>query len=109
MTKALVTGMLGSLVLAAVAAVPVLAAEPHAPQPYVVLVGVSNYEDKQILPRPHAEADVQALYDLLTDKGRLGVDGSHIRLLLGSADSKRQSEPATHQNILKALHWAVSK
>jgi C-terminal peptidase prc len=76
---------------------------PH--QPYVVLVGVSNYADPQILPRPHAEADVKALYDIFSNKDYLGADAEHIKLLLGTGDAKRHSEPATHDNILKALQW----
>lgn len=106
MTKALFRGVLGAVVALA-AVFPAFAEEKHAPQPYVVLVGVSKYQDPQILARPHAEDDVKALYDLLTDKDRLGVDGEHVKLLLGSADSKRNSEPATHEHILKALRWAV--
>ena len=55
---------------------------------------VSQYEDQQIKPRPHAEADAQALYDLFTNKDYLGVDADHIRLLLGSPDQQRKSQPA---------------
>src|SRR6476646_10284447 len=36
-------------------AAPVRAADEPA-QPYIVLVGISNHADKQILPRPTAEA-----------------------------------------------------
>ena len=42
--------------------------EGKKPQPYVVIVGVSNYADKEILSRPHAEDDAKALFDLFTDK-----------------------------------------
>jgi carboxyl-terminal processing protease len=67
-------------------------------QPYVVLVGISNYADNQIKPRPHAEDDAKALFELLTDKKYLvGADAEHSRLLLG--------KDATHDNILKALRW----
>jgi len=108
MTKALLRGVLGILALAVATAGVVRAEGPKASQPYVVLVGVSQYADPQILPRPHAEADVKAFYDLFTDKSRLGVEPSQVKLLLGGADSKRQSEPATHANVLKALHWAAA-
>jgi C-terminal peptidase prc len=94
--------------MALAAAWPARAAAQAQSQPYVVLVGISDYADKQIKPRPHAEADAKALYDLFTDKGHLGADGDHVRLLLGSADAKRHSEPATHENITKALRWAAS-
>jgi C-terminal peptidase prc len=76
-------------------------------QSYVVLVGIGNYQDPQILPRKHAEADAKALYDVFTNKDYLGVDPSHIKLLLGTPDPKRNSQPATRENILKALAWAT--
>jgi C-terminal peptidase prc len=79
-----------------------------APQAYVVLVGISDYTDKAIKPRPHAEADVKALYDIFTSKDYMGADGKHVRLLLGKPDEARHSEPATRENILKALKWAAS-
>ena len=74
-------------------------------QTYVVLVGIDKYQDPQIKARAHAEADAQALYDLVTSKGHLGVPAANIKLLLGSADEKRSSETATRANILKALTW----
>lgn len=83
------------------------AAEERA-QPYIVLVGIDKYADAQIKPRTHAEADAQAMYDLFTNKVFLGVDPTHVKLLLGSADDKRKAETATHANILKAIHWATS-
>ena len=74
-------------------------------QPYIVLIGIDQYADQQIKPRQFAETDVKALYDLFVSKDHLGVDGKHIKLLLGKADEKRKSEPATKENILKALTW----
>lgn len=73
--------------------------------PYVVVVGIDKYADPQILPRKHAEADAKALYDLFTSKDHLGVEPGNIKLLLGAADEGRRSEPATRENILKALEW----
>jgi len=105
MTKALSKALLGFVLLAGFIAGRVCAAQPTQPQPYVVLVGIDKYADPQILPRRHAEADAKALYDVFTNKGTLGVDAQHIRLLLGKADDKRGSEPATRANILKALTW----
>src|SRR5712692_6223481 len=102
MTKARCMALAAGLVLALLIALPVRAAEA-TPQSYVVLVGISQYADQQIKPRPHAEADAKALYDLFTNKDYLGVDTDHIRLLLGSPNAKRNSEPATRENILKAL------
>ena len=72
------------------------AVEPPS-QPYVVLVGISKYADKQIKPRPHAEDDAKALYDLFTNKDYLGVDAEHIRLLLGKPEPSATASrpPAT--------------
>ena len=39
----------------------------------------------------------------------LGADPDHVRLLLGTPDTKRQSEPATHENIIQALRWVAGK
>jgi carboxyl-terminal processing protease len=108
MTKAKLTGLFTSLVLAVLVVVPLRAGEKRAGA-YVVLVGISQYGDKQIKPRPHADADAKALYDVFADKKYLGTPADHIRLLLGSPDEKRHSEPATHANILKALHWVASQ
>ena len=70
-------------------------AEDNSPQSYVVLIGISDYADKQIKPRPMAENDAKALYDLFTNKSFLGVEEDHVRLLLGKPDEKRK-EPARH-------------
>jgi len=80
-----------------------------APKTYAVLVGVSQYADPQIKPRRHAEADAKALYDLFTDKTYLGADKADVHLLLGAADDKHGSEPATKANILKALSDVATK
>jgi C-terminal peptidase prc len=105
MTKAMLTWSLGAVAALALA-LPVRAEEPKTSSgPYVVLVGISNYKDKQIKPRPHAEDDAKALYDLVTDPKYLGVDAKHVRLLLGTDDAGRKSEKATHKNILDACHW----
>src|SRR5262245_44394898 len=107
MTRTKLTGLLAAVVLAWCVIVPAFAAEAQ-PKPYVVLVGVGEYADKQIKPRPHAEADAKALYDLFTHKDYLAADVKQVRLLLGSPDRQRKSEPATHENIVKALNWAVT-
>lgn len=107
MTKAKWTGRLAALALVFLAGLGVRASEPQT-HPYVVLVGISQYADPQIKPRPHAEDDAKALYDLFTNKEYLGVEPDHVRLLLGKPDEKRKSEPATHDNILKSLHWVAT-
>lgn len=114
MFKALTRSVVASLVLLALV-IPLRAAEEKPKDkdkengkthPYIVLVGINDYADKQILPRKHAEQDAQALYDIFTSKDYLGVEPDNIKLLLGKADEKRKSEPATHANIMKALRWA---
>lgn len=107
MTKGLFVGLLAGLLGAAIFAGPVRAAE-EKPKAFIVLVGIDSYADKQIKARKHAEADVKALYDLFTNPKYLGVDKDHIKLLLGGKDDKHPSEAATHENIIKELHWAVS-
>src|SRR5262249_31770466 len=104
MTKAMFTGLLAGLAVALAAGLPARAAEPDkaeakASQPYVVLIGISDYADKQINSRAHAEDDAEALYDLLTNKEYLGADADHVKLLLGKEDKDRHSEPATKENI----------
>jgi C-terminal peptidase prc len=108
MTKAMLTRLLGAL-LAVLALNLSVRAEDNGgtSQPYVVLVGISNYADKQIKPRPHAEEDAKALYDLFTDPKYLGADAKHVRLLLGGEDAGRKSEKATHENVVKALQWVA--
>ncbi len=81
------------------------AEEEHPAQPYVVLVGIDQYQDAQIKTRKHAEADAKALYDLFTSKKHLGALSKNVKLLLGTPDKTRPSEPATRANILKALSW----
>ena len=117
MTRVKFAGMSVVLLALATFVVPLRAADEaktaeqaKAGKAFVVLVGIGNYEDKHIKARPHAEDDVQALYDLFTNKEYLGVGKDHIRLLLGSGkDEKRDGQPATKENILKALKWAAAE
>src|SRR5262249_12862066 len=104
------SGLLAGLVALAGAA-PGLADEPpvKAVKPartHAVPVGVGQPADKQINPRPSAEADAQALYDLFTNKDY--VDAGRAQLLLGSADASRKATLATRENILKALRDAAA-
>jgi len=108
MTRVIFTGLLGALAALFLAA-PARAAETKPAQPYVVLIGIGEYKDKAINPRPHAEDDARALYDLVTDKQQLGADADHVRLLLGSEDAKRKAKEATRANILEAVKWLRSE
>ena len=79
-------------------------------QPYVVLIGVGASKDQAIKPRPHADADARALYELLSDSKYLKCPPDHIRLLTSDAETNRthSARSATHENIVQALHWATS-
>ncbi len=66
-------------------------------RPFVVAIGIDQFNDAQIKPRRHAEADAKALVDLFLAKDELGVEKDHVKLLLG--------KDATRKNILDALHW----
>jgi carboxyl-terminal processing protease len=94
-------GLVALLFLGFVAA-PALRADEATGQPFVVVVGIDKYQDPQIKPRKHAEADAKAFYDLFASKDHLGVAKDHIKLLLGSG---KDGDQATKDNILKALQW----
>ncbi|HEY7425132.1 MAG TPA: S41 family peptidase [Gemmataceae bacterium] len=113
MTQAMLNRWLGAVLALGLLALPLRAEQPKAEQakssqPYVVLIGISNYADKQIKPRPHAEDDAKALYELFTNKKYLGVDAEHCRLLLGDSAKTPGSQPATRDNILKSLRWIAN-
>jgi carboxyl-terminal processing protease len=104
MIKRMLLGLVTGCCFLSVGAVA-RAEEDRPAQPYVVLVGIDQYQDPQIKTRKHAEADAKALYDLFTSKQHLGVGPKHIKLLLGTPDKTRPSQPATRANIMKALQW----
>ncbi len=87
-------------------------AQPPAPAPskgaYVVVVGVSDTADKTIQPRPSADADAKALFDILSDKKYLDVAPDRVKLLTSTADDKRKGAVATHEAIVKAVHDAIA-
>ncbi len=77
------------------------AAENGKPQgPYVVVVGVGEFKDAAIKPRPTADADAKALHAMLTDPKYLGVPADRAKLLL--------SGNATREAIVKAVDTALS-
>ena len=108
MNKAVLVALVSILAVGCLLFTPLRGAEQRQPEAYVVIVGISNYADKQIKPRPFAEDDAKALYDLFTNKDYVGADADHIRLLLGEQDAKRNSQTATHADIIKALHWLAT-
>ncbi len=109
MTKVMMKGLLAAACAVLALASAARAEEDRKAQPFLVVVGVSNYQDKDILSRAHAEDDAKALFDLYTNKDYYGIDADHARLLLGAEDAKRGSEPATRANIIKALQWIAKE
>ncbi|HEY3788132.1 MAG TPA: caspase family protein, partial [Urbifossiella sp.] len=83
-------------------------AATKAAGPYVVIVGAGEYLDKAIKPRPTADADAKALYDLLVDPKYLGVKPNRIKLFLSEPDAKRNGEVASHDAIVKAVDAATT-
>jgi C-terminal peptidase prc len=75
---------------------------------YVLIVGVSDTADPTIQPRPSADADAKALYDLFADKQYFDVKPERVKLLTSKEDDKRKGQKATRENIVKAVHEAVT-
>jgi carboxyl-terminal processing protease len=107
MTKVLLRGLAAFVVLAGVLAGQARAADDSKSQAYIVIVGIDEYKDTQILPRKHAEADAKLIYDVFTSPAYGGVDTARVKLLLGKDDAKRNSQSATKDNIFKSLTWVV--
>ncbi len=107
MPSSMLTRWCGVVLGALLLAFPAQAAD-EKPRSYAVVIGIDQYQDAQIKPHEHAEADARALYDLFTSKDRLGMDAAQVRLLLGKP-AESQAEPATRENILNALRWVVQK
>ena len=85
------------------------AADKPPQGPYVVVVGVSDTADPTIQPRPTADADAKAVYDLFADKKHFDVDPDRLVLLTSKEDEKRKGRKATRENIVKAVHEAAAK
>jgi len=109
LSSCLVGGLLIALAIASRAPADTPKAAPAKPRTFAVLVGISEYADKQINPRRFAEADAKALYDLFTDAQYLGVPATDVRLLLGKEDEKRGGKKATRAALLDALKWVAKE
>jgi hypothetical protein len=68
---------------------------------YLVSVGIGEFKDKAIHPRPTADTDAKALYKLLTDSKVLGVSPDRAKVLT-SAD-------ATKESVVKAIESAITE
>jgi len=112
MTKALLTCLLGGMLTTLALSQPGRADAPKPgvgkQQTYVILVGISEFADKKIKPRPNAEKDITALYKLFTDKHYLGADAKTVRLLV-SKPTDDKAEKATRANFLKAIKWVADE
>src|SRR5687767_8904852 len=76
-------------------------ADENTGRPLIVAVGIDKFQDPQIKPRKHAEADAKALVDWFVAKENLGADIDRVKLLLGSggnAPAPYPIEKATKDN-----------
>lgn len=94
---------------AALFAAPARGADKPSQGSYAVLIGVSEFDDKAIQPRPTADADAKAMYDLAADAKAMNIPADRIVLLTSTPDDKRRGRKATKENILKAVHEAIEK
>nr|BAL54184.1 protease [uncultured Planctomycetota bacterium] len=74
---------------------------------YTVIVGIDQYADPIIQPRNCAEADALALYQWLTSEQGGRVAAARVHLLLGQPAKQQGAIPATRENLLKSLRWAL--
>ena len=79
----------GIAILLSFVAPSIAADPPEKSTAYAVIVGVGEFTDKQILPRPSAVDDAQALYDVLVNPKVGDIPADHIQLLLSGTDEKR--------------------
>jgi carboxyl-terminal processing protease len=104
---------LGALAVAVVfsAAGPDARADDKAPKPHThaVVIGVGNFADSDIKPRPTADEDARTIAGLLTDKAIGQVPSENVAVLLSKADEKFAAKEATKANILAAVGDAAKK
>lgn len=102
-----------AVLLSAALWAPVIRAEEPAVKPsqghYAVLIGVGEFADPAIKPRPSAVADARAMYDFVTDRKHIGIPADRVALLITSPDAKRKSQLPQKQLILKAIQEAIEK
>ena len=77
--------------------------------PFVVVAGVDRTADTTIQPRPTADTDAKAVYDLFANPDYSGVPKDRILLLTRTADASRNGQVATRENVLSAVKRAVSE
>ena len=101
---------LTAAVVVAVSGAFARADEPAPPKgPFVVVVGIGQFADKAIEPRPTAVVDARATYQLFADKNFSDAGPGRTILLTSAPDEKAGERKATRDNVVKALHEAVEK
>jgi hypothetical protein len=101
---------LGALFLALVWTPLVWADPPDVKKgPFVVVAGVDQTADDTIQPRPTADVDAKAVYDLFKDPQYVGVPKDRLILLTRTADDARNGQVATRENVLNAVKRAVAE
>jgi len=102
MNRALLTCLtcgLAAVVALSQPGAPVARKDKDEQRTFVLIAGISTYADKEIKPRPKAEADARALYQLFTDKKY--ASGANVTLLVGNPE--KGETKATREAFLKAL------
>lgn len=102
MKRVLMAALLGGLALSVSLAAEAPVPGP-GPQKWLLMVGISSYADKDIIPRKHAETDAKALFDVFVSPDHGGVPAAHARLLLGKPGDKGKA--ATRAAFLESLKW----
>ncbi|MBX7103772.1 MAG: S41 family peptidase [Gemmataceae bacterium] len=95
--------------LAALISGLMFAAGSPAATTHAIIVGVTQTADPGIQPRVNAEADAQALHDLLMKPEYRGVPAENMHLFLGKEDVARKAQPATKEKILAGVKEVVAK
>lgn len=75
---------------------------PATGRTLVLVAGAGTFKDPAIKPRPGAEKDAKALYDLL-------ADGKHLKLAPGDAKLLVGAEQATRAAFLDGLNWLAKE
>ncbi|NLC55968.1 MAG: tetratricopeptide repeat protein [Armatimonadetes bacterium] len=74
-----------------------------ASQKWAVLVGVNQYESKEITPLRFSVRDVRAIHEVLVDPKRAGFPPANV-VLLTDDQAERQKHP-TRRNVYDALYF----
>ena len=70
---------------------------------YAVLIAINNYIDSEVRSLSYAEADINALYSVLTDSQISAYDKNNVFLM--TPGSEQPQDRPTRTNILLTLKW----